>query len=673
MLILEQKIPDWLKESGLLGELDGEEISFSFSKQERSVFNKPKFEEIDEWVPKNFILTQGQYAGQLFSFVKTPHLKDLMWAVSQPCIRELYYCGASQGAMKSTLAFACSTWFDVFFPQNALHCYPTEALAVRNNIERLQKIYSRPEASKVLSELRTGSKNDENKDFFRLNKSIHYFGYAGSDDTVRDLSVGFLHVDETDSSKFSGKKKKVNGGRSKTVVNYFVQQARKRVRSYSNYKAIFCSSVSNHEGFIWVGVTKEASMSFWYWVRCPYCMEWQPMRWSDERFIALDNADGSAPNWRVIAEYRLGRYKCINQSCRQADGEERYWTDQDRDQAVRLGGWFRYEGDPEDDANFRERGEGLRLCVKKYQPRKISAIFPSWMSAMGSSSFSLSETISLYHKSRDKDLPFMDRLAAEQDFQVDHCSFPFRMVVAQRPLAEAQALIGELPQGIVPGGNKVCALVAGVDTQSDHFYITVWAIGYGINPDCWMIYRNKIESKEQLTKELSQEFYTVDKEYVFSGLHGNFFAGIDYLGTRSKEIWEYACGLQQIVLIPIHGSSRQMSKKFVVEQRETWPGSTQPLPSWMQVVSLRINTKYYKDNTYGKSLQEAGSPGCLHFHAMDDNDDFVKQWIAETRGKDGFWYNEKNKDNHYWDCSNIAFCVSDYMGLHTIKLIEEEV
>lgn len=663
--------PGWLVDSGLLDEYDGEEIEFSFSGPERSVFKKPLFEDIVKWLPKNFILTQGESKGQLFSFEKTPHLKDLMWAITQACVQEFYYAGASQGAMKSTLAFGCGAWFDVFAPKDFLHCYPTQALAERNNLERLQKIYSDPAAPKVLRKLRTGNKNDETKEFLRLTASKHYFGYAGSDDTVRDISVGGLHIDETDSSKFSGQKKKTNSGRTKTVVNYFVPQARKRVRSYSQYKAIFCSSVSHHEGFIWIGVTKEVGMLFWYWVRCPYCMTWQPMRWSEERFVVKAKGDGSEPDWREIIQYRLGRYRCVNDGCH--PGGEPGWTDQDRDKAVRLGGWFRFEGDPEDDKNFKERGEGLRLCIKKYRPKKIGAIFPAWMCALGTPSFSLSETIALYHKSRDEKLPLMDRISAEEDFQKDHCSFPFRMVVARRPLAEAQALIGDLPEGIVPGNGQVCALVAGVDTQDKEFFLTVWAVGYGINPDMWMIYRRQVNSKEELTKELCREFYTADKEYVYSGLHGNFFGGIDYLGHRSKEVWDYCCTLRaNFLLVPVHGSNRPMNVNLRAERRETWPGSTQPLPKWMQLESLRINGKYYKDYLYNKSIQPPGSSGQIRFHKMDDNDYFLHHWVAESRGKDGFWINEKQKAEHCWDASYIAACVADYMGLKTIKNPMEE-
>ena len=664
-------VPGWLAESGLLDGYDGGEVEFSFSNPERSVFKRPKYEEIDKWLPKNFILTQGENKGQFFSFEKTPHLRDLFWAVTQPCVQEIYYSGASQGAMKSTLAFGLSAWFDVFAPRDMLHCYPTQALAERNNQERLQKIYSSPESPKVLRDLRTGNSHDETKEFLRLKTCTHRFGYAGSDDTVRDLSAGFLHIDETDSSKFSGHKKKTNGGRTKTVVNYFVPQARKRVRSYSQYKSIFCSSVSHHEGFIWIGVTQEASMSFWYWACCPYCMTWQPMRWSEERFFAAKKKDGSSPDWREINQGRLGRYKCIDADC--VPLGEPGWGDMDRDSAVRLGGWFRYEGDPEDDDNFKERGESLRLCIKKYHPKKISAIFPSWMCALGTPSFSLSETISLYHKSQDKNIPLMDRISAEEDFQKDHCSFPFRMVVAKRPLAQAQALIGELPESIVPGGGKVCALVAGVDTQGGSFFLTVWAIGYGVNPKSWMIYRREVSSKEELTKELSREFYTADGEYVYSGLHGNFFGGIDYLGNRSKEIWEYCCSLENFVLIPIHGSNRPMNKNFYVEQRETWPGSTTPLPAWMQVVSLRINGKYYKDDLYNRSIQPAGSAGQIRFHKMDENDFFLHHWVAETRDKAGFWINQHQKPEHCWDCSYIAACVADYMGLKTIKNPSDEL
>lgn len=653
--------PEWLTDSGLLDSYNGQSVNFSFSKPERSVFRRPAHEDCDIWVEKNFILTQGDYSGQLYSHKKTPHLKDLMWAFTQPCVREFYYAGASQGAMKSTLAYGVSAWLDVYSPQNALHCYPTEPLAIRNNTERLQKIYTSPESPKVLSSLRTGNRHDENKEYFRLTKSVHYFGYAGSDDTVKDLSAGFLHVDETDSAKYSGKLKKVSGGKSKTTVNYFVPQARKRVRTYSSYKALFCSSVSVHDGFIWIGVTKEASMAFWFWPKCPYCMTLQPMRWSKERFIVKKNPDGSEPTWQEISERKLGRYRCINES-----GCGKLWTDADRDQAAQLGEWRRFEGDPEDEENFREPGEHIRQCIKKYRPRKIAAIFPAWMCALGADSFSLSETISLYYKSKDKELPFLSRLAAEEDFEKDHRSFPFRMVVATRPLSEAQALIGEnpLPHGIVPGGNRVCALIAGVDTQSDHFYLSVWAFGYGINPETWLVYRKMVYSKEELTNELSQEFYTADKQFVYSRWHGNLFGGIDYLGDRHKEIWEYACSLGGF-LIPTHGSTRIMSKNYAAEQRETWPGTTTPLPSHMQIMSLRVNTIYYKDYIYRKSIQPVDSPGPIHFCDLPEKDDFLQQWVVETRGKDGFWYNTKNKPNHYWDTGCIAFCVADFRGLHT--------
>ncbi len=42
------------------------------------------------------------------------------------------------------------------------------------------------------------------------------------------------------------------------------------------------------------------------------------------------------------------------------------------------------------------------------------------------------------------------------------------------------------PSGMVPAGNRVATLLAGVDTQDDGFFVSIWAIGWGHAREMWL-------------------------------------------------------------------------------------------------------------------------------------------------------------------------------------------
>ncbi|MGB3222997.1 MAG: terminase gpA endonuclease subunit, partial [Desulforhopalus sp.] len=269
---------------------------------------------------------------------------------------------------------------------------------------------------------------------------------------------------------------------------------------------------------------------------------------------------------------------------------------------------------------------------------------------------------SSYLKCKDKNLSPEEQFNAYQDFQNGHRSLPWKIELQAQPVDKILSFCDDRPESRLPGGERVAALLAGIDTQDDGiFYLSLWAIGYGFKNEQWLVLRKPLDSFEAIAETLwGSEYFDVDGQ-----LYHVEHAFIDMLGHRTKEVLEF-CIQYEGLITPVFGSNRPMSQPYVFSQKEYMPGTDQVIPGG-GVRAIRMNTKFFKDNMAIKLSLAPDTPGCIHLY-RDVGEDYCKQLISEARDEKGVWKQIGSRANHYWDNWVAVCCLSEYLGVkHRIK------
>jgi len=615
---------------------------YTVSTAELQVLRRRKRELPSAWVPKNIKVPYGPFESRLFSFDITPHLYGMLDAYAMPFVKKVAVCAAPQ-TTKTTFAHVALTWSSVFAPGPALHIYPTESTGKEIMEERIQRIYTE---SPPLRRLLTGRKEDITKDKIRLRNMVHRIAWAGSLTSLAFRSVKYWDADEVD--KYDERPSKDETSTLNAI------KLRGRAYDRSGGKGLVLSSPSTDTGFIWTEISKETQAVFVYWSRCPYCDHEQLMDFTRETFTWPHGDDGHSLPRLDIESKKLARYICSNPDC------ARPWDDDARDRAQRLamrGGWRLRLDD------IGTKGEEMFRYLRRERPQSIGFIVPSWISYF----VSLSSVAAAFLKCHDRDLSPEEQFAAYQDFQNAHRSLPWRIELSAQPVDMVKRFYDDRPEGILPGGDRVASLLAGIDTQgvdpqgNGLFYLSIWAIGYGFKNEQWLVLRRPVDSFEAIAQLLwNSEYFDADGQRYHIE-----HALIDMLGHRTKDVLEF-CLQYEGLITPCYGSSRQMSQGYVFSQREYMPGTDKPLPGG-GIRAIRMNTKYYKDNMAVKLSLEPDTPGCIHIYP-DAGEDYCKQLVSEARDKSGKWQQIGSRPNHYWDNWCAVSCLADWLGIkHRIR------
>lgn len=625
--------------------LDGQAYRFHISAAEKQVLRRRKKEPPSSWVPKNVKVPYGRFENQYFSFDKSPHLYGMLDAAAKTYVRKVTVCAAPQ-TTKTTFVHVLMAWLSVFSPGLALHVYPTEGTGKEIMDERIQPLYT---GSPSLRRLLTGRKEDISQLKLRLRNMVHRIAWAGSLTSLAHRSVKYWIADEVD---------KYDERPSETETSTLaLLKLRGRTYELHGGKGFVLSSASTEDGFVWTELTKETKTVFVYWSRCPYCGTEQLMDFSKDTFVWPHDEHGKSLPRIDIEEKLLARYVCAEPGCR------REWDDGARNRAQQLamkGGWR---------VRMPEGGKGeeMSIFMRRERPQSIGFIVPSWISYFVSLSF----VAAAYLKCKDKNLSPEERFSAYQDFQNAHRSLPWKVELQAQPVEKIRVFCDDRPEGMLPGGERVAALLAAIDTQDDNlFYLSLWAFGYGFMNEQWLVMRRPVDSFEAIAELLwASEYYDADGQRYYVR-----HAFIDMLGHRTKEVLEF-CIQYEGLITPCYGSAREMSQPYAFSQKEYMPGTDQPLPGG-GIRAIRMNSKYFKDNLAVKLSLEPDAPGCVHFF-RNVGDDYLKQLLSESRDKNGKWKPIGSRANHYWDNWYAANCLADWLGIKHMekpdsKAVQEE-
>lgn len=620
----------WLAALPLAAENPGT-VHFAFPRPARAVLRKRKPVKPSVWAERHRVVTMSSLPGPWKNSV-TPYLAGIMDLSFFPSVRKVIVCKAPQTGMTEGV-INCLGYVADRDPGPALCVFPDRDMSRENATDRIKPML---ESSPQLQQYLTGNPDDLAANKLAMVHMPIYMAWAHSPSRLANKPVKYLVLDEVDKYPPTAGKKEASP----------IALAEARVTVYpDDYKEWLFSSPTTVDGPIWQAITTEAAVVGRYTARCPHCSADQVMEFSGIR-IPDDQRDPV----QVMAD-RSARYVCAQ--C----GSE--WDDHQRDLAVKAGQWSAWHlrnnpetGEPE--FSVDPAGRSMQRYIKDERPETIGFHLPSWLSRF----VSLSKVMAAFLRgTKDK--------IALRDFNNKHGAWPWVLYRSERPETAILALQDDRPRGVPPGGGVVAGLVAGVDTQDNGFFYTIWAIGFGDMVDgvpvspMWLVAEGFVLSFSALAEVLwSRQYADADgRSYPVQ------FTLQDSAGHRTSEVYDFCRNRPWIM--PAKGE-RTMAQRYAYSALEYYPGSRKKIPGGLTL--CRVNTTMYKDNLDKKLQVHPGDPGGIRLYngqvgEQNGLDGFAAQMCAEAKDENGWWVQTGNRPNHYWDCTVLAMVAADIRGI----------
>ena len=612
-------LPDWMGERMRQALAGRTSLPCVFSPGERKLFRRRRPIPVSEWAEKYRVLEMSSIPGR-WKNVFTPYLVGIMDAMGTPGVETVIICKSPQtGGSEAAHNFV--GWCIDRSPGPVMYVFPDEITARENARDRIIPMIT---ASPRLKDYMTGSADDASSLRINLAHMPIYLGWSGSVSRLGNKPIRTLILDELD--KYKNPK---NEASSESL-------AEKRTTTWRTRRHIVkISTPTTEDGPIWRAFNEEAGMRFDYHVRCPHCGMWQKMLF--ERIGWPDKETDAEPQAEDVLAQRLAFYPCEHCGA--------VWDDNDRDRAVRRGEW-------------RERGSHLPLsaCLAGRPPTKIGFHIPAWLSYF----VSLSEVAAahLAYKASGK----LDDL---KNLQTQYKAEPWVVEHAERVEDGILQLCDDRPRGVIPGPvngrERVCALLAGVDTQGSYFRYVLRAFGYGRSEESWLVQCGSVNSLDSLDELLwNSRWQDADGREM-----PVYAAMIDAMGGRTAEIYRYAVRHRGRVF-PWQGV-QSMTQPFTPSPQEYYTdalGNKVRIPGGVNL--WRCDTTFFKNDLAAKLAIAPDDPGAFHLHSNERGElvQYARELCAEIFDPEkGVWLNPKGRPNHFWDCEVMALALAYVLGV----------
>lgn len=548
-----------------------------------------------QWAESNLELSNRATAfpGR-YSSAQTPFVRDVLDAFQNPEIRQISLCWSAQSSKTMTLLVSLAYTIAVD-PGPVLLVQSTMDQAKSFSKNRLQPLI---EDCPALAKHKTADRFDFAAAEMRLAPCSIYLSGANSPGQLASRPIRYLFCDETD--KWQSETAKEADALSLSM---------ERTKSFKNSKTVLASTPTLASGPIWQAFLAGDQRRFH--VACPHCgalfvMTWQMVRWPE-------GADAET----VARETFLECPHCQGQIL-------------ERHKAAMLdaGQWI--PGNPEAPAD--------RVS---YHLSELYSPWTTWGSLAAkfiraSKAAKTGDTGQL-HNFVNSSLaePWEDRQQSAKD------------------AGEIEALEVDLDAGAVPLDSV--ALTAGIDTQDNGFWLTIWSWG------------------PELTGHLVRSAFAPDLQVVDSILwqasyqdqegrpHPVRLALIDSQGHRTAEIYDW-CRARPNTR-PVKGEQRLSGspvKTSVLEHVTRRDGKQYPIPGGLQLV--RIDTNHFKTLLAGKLATGPGNAGGMSVH-REVSPDFIKHMTSEFQDEKGIWRQPGHKRCDLWDCSVYALAGAELLSV----------
>jgi phage terminase large subunit GpA-like protein len=583
-------------------------------------------------------VTIGAHRGQWDNSV-TPYLTGIMDAADLPWVEEIVISGPPQSGKTNGVINILLKNFYRYGGNGKFIMFPNELLSKLFFRVRLVPILQGcpPLARRISPDPR-----DTTSEKISLRDGTHIFPAWGSSAAkLSSFPADCCASDEID------KNADLTGDETDplSLLEDRVRTARRRI-------ILKCSSPTLETGHIWRALLKCLYL-FHQFVVCPHCGEAQRMdetrlTWPGQAGLFDQTENGiSQPTAEpeLLKSMKIVRYVCAGCAC--------LWDDQERNQAVKLGGW-------------RTDAGVLLADALATRPRSVGFQIEGFTCP----DISLSDLAAEIINARSGD-PAAEKRRDNSFFGRPHQP----KAAAERKTDSILRLVDEhQPRGVVP--QDTARLIIKADTQKTGFMYQVLALGYADKPFFHLVDHGFKETFEQLNEYGQQnEFYDA------AGLGYRCIAGIIDSGggtnpynpkhSRTAEVYEF-CRLNPFWR-PVKGR-RDQATPWSITRLEYYPardGSKVAIPGGLNLYT--INVTLYKNQLAGKLNLEPGSPGSITLHAgLNDGgphsgQQYAAQLCAEYQDKRGYWECPKGKANHFWDCWVYGLALADILGMHRKK------
>lgn len=557
---------------------------------------------VSEWVEKYRVAPADSPVPGPWRNATTPYLVGIMDAIMRPHVQEAAICAPPQTG-KTDLALNIAGYTTDRVPGNWLIVYPDEKTAGDLSRDRVQPMF---QESPRLRKYLTGAVDDMSAHRLTLKNSRIYFAWASSASRLASRPLPFVLLDEVDKYPAVANSKEAGP----------IDLARKRTRTFGHMRKIIRVSTPTVEaGPIWQALETEAEAVFVYWVRCPLCDAWQLMDFTSIKW----NGGGDADPREILSDPASTWYECP-----ECGG---HWDDARRDLAVAAGTW-----------RDRETGDDMTDVLETKRPVSIGFHYPAWISRF----VPLREAAGAFIKGQND-------ISALKDFANAYEARPWKIQPAGRDVDKILTLVDPTrPRGLVPGGDSIAVITAGIDTQDSGFWYWLQAWEWakpGTRPIGHCIRAGFVTDFEALSQVLWQDLPgdADGNRYAVS------FSLQDAMGHRTAEVYDF-CRMNPGRIAPSIGRQK-LAKPFQWSKQSSDPGGLQ---------AVIVSTQYFKDEVASALQVLPEDPGSLSLYDQFP-EDYARQLSVEYVNENGVWECPDGKDNHLWDCLVLNFCALEIL------------
>lgn len=551
---------------------------------------------------------------------RTPYLVGVMDAADDPFIDAVVFCKAAQiGWTEATRNLMCR-WIDED-PGPCLILMPDEVSANEIMEERVLPMLRN---NKRLQPLMPARAWDSKTLKIKMKSMTIYSAWATSANRIARRAIRYLILEEIDKyPEFVGKEAEP------------IQLVLKRNETFGHRaKTLLGCTPTIRSGNIWRW-WKSCGVRKFFQVPCPECGKFQRLIWSQMKWPK--RGDRSYIDFASIVERDgLGEYECEHCQAR--------WENRQKPAIMQKGVWAG------EDQVVTDDGEAVGPCdPSKRVGFHLSALYALWVP--------WSKLVAEY-------LRAIHDPGLMQDFWNSRLAQPFEEQLFSVKRSDVTVKIDTAPErGVLPEWAGV--VIAGVDTQKDHFYFVIRAWGHGFRSQ--LLHHGVCTDFAQLQKAcLDSSFKGPGGEMTPAILciDSGAGVGVDPGQSRTSEVYEFAAKDPARVW-PIKGSVRGMHAPWRLSRLND-----------VGLLLRLIISEYYKDMLWRLIRDDDASRWMVHSQV---DDDYCMQMVSEHKIMSGTGRSRKpvwepitmGAPNHYWSAEAYCLAAADMMHIGLMPQPEE--
>jgi len=547
---------------------------------------------------------------------RTPYLKGIMDAFTDPLVEEITIMAASQVGKTESMYNMLGFIIDQD-PGPTLMVLPRENDAKSISYNRVLPMI---EGSKALMVHMTPIADDITRLEYHLDRMILYFAGSNSPADLAGRPIRYLFLDEVDKyPRFSGREADP------------IKLASERQKTFWNKKTVKVSTPTTRDGYIHREYEKSDRRKFY--VPCPQCGKYQILVFGQ---IKWPKEERSAEK---IRNERLAWYECFFCQGRIEDYQ--------KGKILLQGQWVPDGCEIADDGSIRGA-----IVKSKHHGFWINSLYSPWLT--------WSDVAAEFLKSKD----YVELL---MNFVNSWLAEVWEERVEETSIDKIRALAGEHEEGMVP--EEAILLTAGVDVQKDHFYATIRAWGY--QQRSWNILAVRLEEWEDVIRVLFKTTYPSEDANIEP-----FPVRLTCIDTgyRTSEVYEI-CSAWRDVARPIKGRNQLGGIPYRISTIERFPDSGVTIPGGLALWSL--DTSYFKDKV--RRLMQNTSldgPGGWFIH-RNPPEEYVKQLCSEhkaiirdkktRRAREEWRPVSAHAATHFWDCEIYSAAAAEMLRVFYLQ------